>query len=205
MIDFSVFRSILCLNGTLPRKSFFNRHSLPIIAADGAANNLIEIGVNPSLVIGDLDSLDSSLKDSLTVLYHYDQNLCDFEKCLFYLEEHKLLPSIVVGMNGGYIDHILNNINLFLNTNNIFYAPPIIGFTMNEQEEKRIILPNDTKLSILGIPEAEVSSEGLRWDLRNFKLAFPGKTSCFNRSAQPEVYLNVHKGTILILIYRDFE
>lgn len=205
MIDFSLYRSVLCLNGILPNKSFFNSHTLPIIAADGAANNLIKMGVTPSLVIGDLDSLEPSLRDSLAVLYHYDQNLCDFEKCLLYLEEHKLLPSIVVGMNGGHIDHILNNINLFVNTNNVFYAPPVIGFTMNEHEEKKILLPNDTKLSILGIPGAEISSEGLRWELKNYTLTFPGKTSCFNRSIQPEVYLNVHKGTVLVLIYRDFE
>ena len=39
MISFAAYRSIICLDGDLPRAEFFHAHPLPILAADGAANN----------------------------------------------------------------------------------------------------------------------------------------------------------------------
>ena len=51
------FKSILCLDGELPSAAFFFFFTLPIIAADGAANTLMQMGVLPQIVIGDLDSI----------------------------------------------------------------------------------------------------------------------------------------------------
>ena len=47
-----------------------------------------------------------------------DQNSSDFQKAMKYLESQNLLPTIILGISGGYIDHILNNIN-----NNVTNSP----------------------------------------------------------------------------------
>ena len=126
----------------------------------------------------------------------------DYEKALNYIQENKLAPSIVCGINGGHLDHILNNINIFMDTDHTLYAPPIVGFVMSEQQTKSFTLHTNAKLSILGIPQATISSQGLRWELNRYEISFPGNTSCFNQSVQDTIILICHKGKALILIYQ---
>ena len=118
------YRSILALNGELPSKSFFDV-DLPVIAADGAANRLAQIGVKPKVIVGDLDAVDPRLIEEIESVYVLDQSRCDFEKTLEYINQADLLPTIIVGASGGYIDHILNNMSLLMAGGGIFYSPPI--------------------------------------------------------------------------------
>lgn len=200
MINLEAYRSILCLDGTLPEPHFF-QSKLPIIAADGAANTLLEMGIKPDIVIGDLDTFEPELHPSIKTFYHEDQNFCDYEKSLQYLKKHNLLPCVVVGVNGGYLDHILNNINIFLQYNLVFYAPPLYGELIKEYSTKTYNLPLYTKISLIGIPEATVSSQGLQWELTQANFSFPGKNSCFNRTTQEKIQITVHTGQVLALIY----
>ena len=201
VVNLKGYRSILCLNGHLPASSFFIDRNLPIIAADGAANHLIRLGIPPKLIIGDLDSVQPALLEGYAFLHLPDQDSNDYQKAMNYLKENDLLPAIIVGINGGHLDHILNNINIFMGTNCLFYAPPVTGFVIQEKSRINFLLPTQTKLSLMGIPEAILSSNGLKWELDNTHLTFPGKTSCFNRTQLSEIILEVHQGTVLVLIY----
>jgi thiamine pyrophosphokinase len=204
LIDFANYRSILCLNGDLPEKSFFTSH-LPIIAADGAANSLVEMGVDPHIIIGDLDSVNAAAKEKYKTVYCPDQNFCDYEKALHYMRDNELLPSVVLGINGRNLDHILNNINIFLTSDCVLYAPPLIGCVVKEKQEKTLTLPLDTKVSLLGMPMATVTTIGLKWELKDSHLSFPGKNSCFNRSIRETIQIKVAKGCVLVLIYQSDE
>ena len=205
MIAFDACRSILCLDGDLPGAEFFQATHLPIFAADGAANKLMALNITPQLTIGDLDGLHPALRAELPTLHVPDQNSNDFQKALAYLEKQDLLPALIVGLNGGFLDHILNNMNIFLTTGCMLYAPPIWGFVLREGETKELSLPINTKLSLLGIPKARVDSCGLKWELSDYLMQFPGATSCFNRSQQEVVKLSVTQGNALVLIYDGSE
>ena len=197
------YKSVLCLNGRLPERLFFESLALPVIAADGAANTLYEIGIKPYCIVGDLDSVWPHLLEGNKFIHSPEQNSNDFQKCLRYLESQQLLPSIVVGINGGYLDHILNNINIFINSDCLLYAPPIQGFVLKIHEKKNLKLPLNTKLSLLGIPNAVVSTKGLKWELDTTTLTFPGFNSCYNRTVAPTIELNNHEGQVLVLVYTD--
>lgn len=195
--------SIVVLNGEIPGSSFF-KQGIPIIAVDGGASRLLSIGVQPDLVIGDLDSINQNLRASLNTVYLPDQDYCDFSKAIAHLKTMKILPSIITGITGGAIDHILQNINVFLSTGSIFYtpAPPIVGYTL----QKGIIyfsLPKNTKMSLLGIPRTQVSTKGLKWELHYSNLTFPGKNSCFNRNLSDRVSVEVHSGVCLTMVYLE--
>jgi len=201
VINLTGYQSILCLNGDLPESSFFISLNLPVIAADGAANSLLERGVHPQLITGDLDSVRPAILENHRSLRLVDQNYSDFQKAMSYLKENDLLPAIIVGINGGHLDHILNNINIFMETNCLLYAPPLRGFVLNEHSRMHCALPIHTKISLMGIPSAIVSSTGLQWELNNATLSFPGQTSCFNRTLHSEIVLEIHQGSVLVLIY----
>lgn len=200
MINFKHYKSILCLSGDLPPSDFF-KQDLPIIAADGATNNLIKMDIVPEIAIGDLDSITPENRAKVKTHYHYDQNYCDFQKALRYLEENQLLPAVIVGINGGFLDHVLNNINHFVDTDSVLYAPPIYGYTLREHENKTFTLPPDSKLSLMGMPTVKLSTTGLKWNLSKATLSFPGLSSCFNRSTDETVEITIHEGRALILIY----
>jgi len=200
--NFKKYKSILCLNGELPEKHFFEV-KLPIIAADGATNQLMAMGIKPNLIIGDLDSVSPDYLEHIQNIQHWDQDYCDYQKSLWYLEKNDLLPAIIVGVNGGYLDHILNNINLFMAHQNLLYSPPIYGFVLNSQQNIVLNLPINTKVSLLGIPSAKVSTVGFKWELNLMDLSFPGKTSCFNRTSSCEPLINVQDGSALVLVYMD--
>lgn len=202
MLNDKIYRSILCLNGDLPDKNFFAR-GLPIIAADGAANKLAERQIKPDMIIGDMDSVDRVHLESTPHLFDEDQSVGDFQKSLRYLQENSLLPAIIVGVNGGHLDHILNNVNLMLQTDSMIYAPPVTGITIKAGEKKIFSLSVGTKISLLGLPRATVTSSGLKWELTSGQLAFPGMTSCFNRAQRDQVDIEVHDGSLLVLIYQD--
>ncbi|KTD06682.1 thiamin pyrophosphokinase [Legionella gratiana] len=203
VINLKGYRSILCLNGDLPEPVFFVTMNLPIIAADGAANRLFERGIHPKLIIGDLDSIDPSILESYPFLHLPDQESSDYQKAMYYLNNNNLLPAIIVGINGGFLDHILNNINIFMTTDCLLYSPPMRGFVLREKSRRNFSLPVQTKISLIGMPAVILSSNGLQWELNHSHLSFPGKTSCFNRTQLPEIILETHQGAALVLIYEQ--
>ncbi|WP_315850240.1 MULTISPECIES: thiamine diphosphokinase [Wolbachia] len=160
------YRSIVVLNGEIPDSSFF-KQDIPVIAVDGGANKLLSIGVKPDLVIGDLDSINPNLRANLNTVYLPDQDYCDFSKAMAHLKTVKLLPSIVTGITGGAIDHILQNINFFLSTDSIFYmpSPPMVGYALQKGISYFSSLLKNIKISLLGIPKAQISTKGLQWEL----------------------------------------
>jgi len=198
------YRSIVVLNGEIPSSSFFKR-DIPIIAVDGGANKLLSIGVKPDLVVGDLDSVNPDLRANLNTIYLPDQDYCDFSKAMAHLKTVKLLPSIVTGITGGAIDHILQNINIFLSTGSIFYtpSPPMVGYTLQKGTTHFFSLSKNTKISLLGMPTAQISTKGLKWELYLSNLAFPEKNSCFNRSLRDKVSIEVHSGICLAMVYLE--
>lgn len=197
IIDINDYKSIICLDGEFS-VSFLKNFSLPIIAADGAANELLSGGVNPFVVIGDLDSANSKVLDRCNCIRIDDQNSTDFEKALFYAKKENLLPSIITGINGGCLDRILMNINVFSQTNSVFLSKDMTGLIISGHKELQ--MPVSSKISMFGINEAVVSSRGLRWELDNTFLSFGGFCSCSNRTIQENVSFDV-KGKILAFVY----
>ena len=77
--------------------------SWPVIAADGGADVLLQIGRRPDLVIGDMDSA-GPLPDDLPKLRLAGQDDTDFEKCLA-----RICAPLIVGLGflEGRLDHTL--------------------------------------------------------------------------------------------------
>ena len=64
--DQQQFDALICLNGLIPAQELFEQFAaVPLIAADGAANKLSDIGVGPEFIVGDLDSLTQETLETL--------------------------------------------------------------------------------------------------------------------------------------------
>jgi len=106
-----------------------------------------------------------------------------------------------MGVNGGCLDHILKNVGLLAGSDNIFIASPIVGFSLTAGKNKAFSFPLNTKMSIMGLPQAIVSSEGLKWELNQYIMQFPGRNSFYNQTVKSEVKLSVLEGTAVVLVY----
>jgi thiamine pyrophosphokinase len=193
------YRSLLCLNGTLPDRDFFSLFNLPVIAADGAYDLLQEKNITADIIIGDCDSVRGPIGEKTKKIVIGDQSFSDFQKALKFLGETDLLPSVVLGINGGCIDHILNNISIMAHTDSVAYMPPTLGLSIGNS--MALSLPRGTKLSLFAMPAARISTQGLCWELENQMLYFHAYNSCFNRTLNERVVFELHEGKIFLVIY----
>lgn len=81
-----------------------------LLAADGGADRLIELGHLPLAAIGDMDSLSDAGRGLLgdRVFEVAEQDSTDFEKCLTRIEAPLVLAT---GFLGGRLDHTLSVFN----------------------------------------------------------------------------------------------
>lgn len=87
-----------------------------LIAADGGAKYLVDMGLTPQVIIGDMDSIDLDMWKSKSgverIQYPTDKNESDAELALEYALEHGCEQVILVAATGGRLDHTLGNIAL---------------------------------------------------------------------------------------------
>lgn len=84
---------------------------LPIVAADGGANHLLQASLTPRAIIGDLDSIaDPDYWRSVTkVIEIEEQDTTDFEKCLYTVDAPFF---IALGFSGNRLDHTLATLHV---------------------------------------------------------------------------------------------
>jgi len=87
-----------------------------LIAADGGARHLLDIGLAPQVIIGDMDSIGSDLwKDNdaiQRIQYPADKDKSDAEIGVEHALEHGYEQVILVAATGGRLDHTVANIAL---------------------------------------------------------------------------------------------
>jgi len=209
-------QSIIILNGEQPTKALFTliNTSMPIIAADGATHRLSGYGLTPTFIVGDGDSCgQQNPYPTATVIRIADQNSTDFEKCMEFAKESNLLPSLVLGINGGEIDHIVGNMQMLTRHaqgQNFYFLdtypkapPPGIGVKLGLPLDKQMLTlqvkPGCT-ISFISFHEAVVQTQGLEWELHNQLLTLDGILSLRNRSNTNAVSFTLKSGKALVVI-----
>ena len=171
------------------------------IAADGSANTLIKNSIIPNYIIGDLDSFNVEHLPSMTQLISIlDQSKYDFEKCLDFAVSNNWKRILLIGMNGGALDHTLNNWSIFIK-----YAVDIKLFSYACEQIGILITDDitfDTKLgeiiSIIPFPAATITTDGLKWDLTNTTLEFGTSEGARNKTIKTNVTIKLHSGKYIL-------
>ncbi|MDR0412744.1 MAG: thiamine diphosphokinase [Dysgonamonadaceae bacterium] len=112
------FKTVVLADGEFPFHPVpvsFLRQADRIICCDGAAHNLIHsAGLEPSYIVGDLDSVSDALKAryASVLLYSSDQETNDLTKAVQFCIENKWNRITIVGATGKREDHTLGNLSL---------------------------------------------------------------------------------------------
>ena len=204
------FDCIICLNGEIPSKEVFHKiKDIPIFAADGAALKLLANEIEPTKIIGDLDSFcENANLDKITsnieekIIKIDDQNTNDFEKILLYILANKYRNCLVLGINGGEYEHSLNNWSVLTKysqkINLCIYTSGRYGFCVTK--DVSIELKKNETVSLIPCSSAIISSKNLNWELDNYLLEIGNKEGARNFASSKKIELILHQGKYYLFV-----
>ena len=113
-------RILIFANGLLPDLESTRTLIKPddiIFCADGGTHHALALGLQPSLIIGDLDSMTPEIRrlieQKAKIIQHpHDKNETDLELAIDYALEHKPGSILIAGALGNRLDQTLGNIAL---------------------------------------------------------------------------------------------
>jgi len=192
-----------------------------IIAADGAYNKLFELNISPNYVIGDLDSVEPNYLISSEInhlntkfIKLEEQETNDFEKCLKYIYDNKYRNVLVIGLDGGLLEHTLNNWSVFTKfsakLNLIAYSSERYAFNItvknivdkniddeNINSELNINLSENEIVSLIPINKCKLSTKNLKWELNSEYLELGVREGARNITNSKEISIKIEEGSLL--------
>ena len=164
-------------NGQFPVHPFpldILHNSQTIICTDGSANSLIDKGINPNVIIGDMDSL---LIDNKTFSGQFikdpNQENTDLEKAFEWSIKNKISTINVLGASQKREDHSFGNLYLlskYCDLLNLTYVTDYFSITCHEGNRIFSSFKNQL-ISILPVKHIQhVSTESLKYNLSDEEL-----------------------------------
>ena len=171
-------KCVILADGSFPEHEIplgYLRNAEHIICCDGSAKGLLEAGIIPDAIVGDLDSLS----DEIAVKYpdrlylDDDEDTNDLTKAVSWCINKGYKEILILGATGKREDHTLGNISLLAeyakNTEVIMvtdtgvFSPHLKSFSISSFPGQQI--------SVFSInPDTRVTSSGLKYKLDNLKL-----------------------------------
>ena len=210
-------RLIIFANGSLPAPESARgliKSGDVIIAADGGSRHALSLGLVPSMIIGDLDSLGADVRQQLEAkdvkIQQFPRNKdeTDLELAFRYACTGGYREILVVGALGGRLDQILGNLSLLTNpefsTLDVRFDDGVeeAFFTRSRCEVHG--KPGDIVSLIPWSGEVSgVCTEGLHWPLHDESL-FPDKTrGISNEMARETAAISQKSGLLLVIHHRQ--
>lgn len=176
-----------------------------LISCDGAVNKLYaHTGLLPDLVVGDLDSIASELRQQLSErLRHFsDRDTNDLTKTITFVSRRLGLRDIsLLGASGGREDHLLGNISLLSG-----YAPLVDELVMLTDEGHFRLLTQSSSLeaevgqqvSLFDFVGGAITTQGLHWPLVSYRLPHIW-SGTLNRADAPIISVEIESPVLVFL------
>ena len=164
-------------NGQFPVHPFpleILHKSKTIICTDGSANVLIDKGINPNVIIGDMDSLliDNKIFSGQLIKDSNQENT-DIEKAFEWSIKNKISTINVLGASQEREDHSFGNLYLlskYCDLLNLTYVTDYFSITCHEGN-KIFSSFNNQLVSILPVEHIQhISTENLKYNLSDEEL-----------------------------------
>lgn len=198
-----------------------------VLVCDGAIHRCLELGIEPDVLLGDFDSLPSSLQEATrrgnpqpeldrhanarddgkslapTIIHALDQNKTDSEKALDYVLEQGATDIILCQAMGDRTDHSLNNLSLLSR-----YYDPDKKLTLARENEV-VLFAKDTTvhlnqkkdygIGILGFPQGIITTNGLAYNCKALELAINQNNSISNKITSETTLIDISGSALITL------
>ncbi len=170
--------AVIVANGEFPT------HPLPllllekaafVLCCDGAVKKVMDFGITPDLIIGDMDSIPHTLPKTLQkkLVQVADQDTNDLTKAVNWCGTHGIKDIHIIGATGLREDHCLGNIFLLPGYSH-FITPRMWtnhGLFSVSHKHTRLKSFKGQQVSVFNPLAGAVSSLGLRYPLNNTSLS----------------------------------
>ena len=208
-------RALIFVNGNLPNldasRSLLRDEDF-IIGADGGTRHALKLGLVPSVIIGDLDSLGSANLPADVEVRQFpeDKDETDLELALLYARERGFEEILLIGGLGGRIDQTLGNLSLL--------SDPVwdsVDVRMDDGVEEIFFARDQAEIhgrigelvSLLpwGGDVVIANTKGLRWALSNETLYAHQTRGISNEMTAFNAAVEIEKGLLLMVHTRKEE
>ncbi len=199
-------KTIILANGEFPKSSKvldILRNAAHIVCCDGATQNLLNFGLKPSVIVGDMDSLSEKIQKEYheKIIKNPEQNTNDLTKAINWCVDNKITDVIIIGATGKREDHTIANIALLGRYTKQLNVKIITdyGEFLAINETTRFKSYKGQQVSVFTItPNVEISSQGLKYPLKDLKLS-SWWMGTLNESLGSEFTLSFKKKGIFIV------
>ncbi len=206
-------KAIIFANGdfTPPPHSLKIQEDDLIIAADGGSQHCLSMGIQPGVLIGDLDSTDPSLvekwrEEGVEIIQHPEEkNQTDLELAILLAQDRGARKIVVHGAVGGRLDMTFGNLGLLAHPQ--LKTPTTL---INGAEECHL-LHSGEMLTLVGEPEeivsllpiqpgkSIVSTRGLKFALKNEPLEFGYSRGISNQLTGKRGTVHLESGLLVVV------
>ena len=203
-------KCIILANGKPPKKSiisFFQKNGYEsLICADGGADSALRMNLVPDAIIGDLDSVSpealKKFKSKSKIIQLKRQNDTDVEKCLKYAFNNNFREVLLAGVTGNRLDHTICNLGIVLKFLNQINTSIVAENSFLKPYKDNVELktyPGET-ISIYGFDKkTKITSNGLKYELKNISLPFGERESTSNIAKKNIVQLKISNGVVFVV------
>ena len=208
-------RAVIFVNGHIPDLELVRDLARPgdtILSADGGTNHALALGLAPSVIIGDLDSLTPDVRRLMEqfgtrlIQHPRDKNETDFELSLDYAVESGYREILIVAALGDRLDQTLGNLALLtsprLSTVDISFDDGMEeAFFTRTSCQVRGLAGDLVSLIPWGGTVTGVITDGLLWPLRGETL-YPYKTRGISNELLGGMASISLKSGLLLIVHR---
>ena len=169
-----------------------------VIGADGGGERLLAAGIEPDVVVGDLDSLSAVAQKRFSDRLVRDSapDSSDLEKAVAWARTEGADDIVVIGWSGGRLDHTLAALALAFEGVQLHDDRFLVTAVAGSAE---ITAQPGTLFSLMALPEAVVSVGGARWNLEQEPLTMGARGMHNEVATGGRVQVECHTGTLLLL------
>ncbi|MEC8877580.1 MAG: thiamine diphosphokinase [Candidatus Thermoplasmatota archaeon] len=169
-----------------------------VIGADGGGERLLAAGIEPDVVVGDLDSLSAVAQKQFSDRLVRDSapDSSDLEKAVAWARTEGANDIVVIGWSGGRLDHTLAALALAFEGVQLHDDRFLVTAVAGSAE---ITAQPGTLFSLMALPEAVVSVGGARWNLEQEPLTMGARGLHNEVAAGGRVQVECHTGKLLLL------
>ena len=207
MNHFSKYTTVILANGETPTHELplqLLRNAEHLICCDGAVDKLVALHLQPSVVIGDFDSIskENRKRYQSVMVEDKDVEVCDLHKAIRYSIAHYEGAIAIVGATGLREDHALSNISLLMTYTAQREMVMVTNYGIFYPANKTITLPSQPgqQVSIFSFtPDTKLTFNNLRYPVsqRCFRHFWEG---ALNEATGEEFTVEFEKGEVMIYI-----
>jgi len=201
------FKTVIVADGTFPTHGIplgYIRDAERVICCDGSTESLVQSGLEPMAIVGDMDSLsdDLAIRFADRLFTDKGQETNDLTKAVTWCKRMVYNDIAIVGATGKREDHTIGNISLLAeycrDTNIVMITDT--GILKPFLKSSEISSFQGQQVSVFSIdPETEITSIGLKYPLKKSKLK-NWWVATLNEAITDSFSLTFHEGRVIVFL-----